>query len=196
VLCVSTLSLCAEPRRCSNITPYSLSFADSSSQIRARAPSTGKGLMAAENGKGQNENSIASFKSYTDTSRWRPQMFANTFDDYQHKVGNDVGSIFAFGFKNFKPSSDNFLANIIITALSPIIVIPLMMPFVALALPVIMIKHFSFALLPAMAFDIILKTFLTAAFVVQHPVSSLRVVIGGIGQMVHRKPGNSDSSES
>ncbi len=152
--------------------------------------------MADETVKDRKEDAIASFQSYTDTSRWRPKMFASAFDEYQRKVGNDVCSIFEFGFKSIKPTSDNFFANMVIMALSPIIMIPILVPFVAIALPVIMIKNFSLSLLPAMTFDICSKVILSAAFAIHHPVSAVRIIIGGIRHLGRRKPENSDSTES
>jgi hypothetical protein len=198
-LCIPTSCLVASLKE----NPSCLLFADSVSKVRvseARTRSTETESMATDHGEivsqtgnDQNEKSMVSFQSYTDTSRWRPKIFSSTFDEYHRKVGDDVGRIFEFGFKNFRPSSDNLLANIIITVLSPIILLPLMVPFVALALPVIMIKHLSLTMLPAIAFDFCLKTVLSAAFVVHHPMSVVQIVFGGIGQLVR---GNSNSSAS
>ncbi len=86
--------------------------------------------MAAEHGEAdpktsndQKVKSVVIFRTYTDPSRWGRD---HTFDEYHRKDGNDVGRIVEFDFKTFRvgvetfrPSSDNLLADIVLTVLSP-----------------------------------------------------------------------------
>ncbi len=162
-------------------------------------------LCFAEHGKAASEtfqdhdDKTVDFQSYTNTSRWRPKIVADRFDEYAREVASDLGNwtlfLFDLGAKSLKNStatSHGHLEGLIIAILTPVILVPLIIPLVVLAIPVILVKNFSWTMLPAMAVDFCLKIILSAAFVLHHPISAVQIVAGGIGKMIR---GSSTSSK-
>ena len=139
------------------------------------------------------ERAYQIFHKHTDLQLWRPKMFQNIYDLYFVKVGNDIWSIFEFGFTSLVPTSGPILQRIFLGILSPLIVVPLILPAVAFALPFIGLRHFTANLIPALAFDVILKPLLLCSFVLQHPTQALRMIVRKT-QTILRRRGPSDSS--